>query len=47
MKAAQEQARHKQFSTTANFYVHLSRERKREIADSMGALVRPLAPTAS
>jgi integrase len=43
MKAAQEQARHKQFSTTANFYVHLSRERKREIAASMGAKVLPLA----
>jgi len=45
MKAAQEQARHKQFSTTANFYVHLSRERRREIATSMGAKVLPLSGT--
>lgn len=39
MKAAQIFARHKQFSTTANFYVHVSQARKREIADTLGALL--------
>jgi integrase len=47
MKAAQGQARHKQYSTTANFYVHLSRERKRAIATSMGGKVLPLSGTGS
>jgi hypothetical protein len=47
MKAAQKQARHKQMSTTANFYVHLSRERKREIAASMAGKVLVLSGTGS
>lgn len=40
MKAAQEFARHKQFSTTADFYSHVSSKRKQAIAARMGALVR-------
>ena len=43
MKAAQEQADHKQYSTTANFYVHLRRERAQKIAAEMGRKVLSLA----
>ena len=43
LKAAQEQAGHKQQSTTANFYVHLRQKREREIAASMGRKVLSLA----